>query len=487
MRTQTSIYLASVLFLFGPALQAQAEEPAAAAADSAAAPEASASADAQLTLGGDSGASADMSGSGGDYLSRYVPTDGRFEFGAFLGVLFPSGGHDLYSASPRRTYETASRYLLGARLGYYPIKWVGLEVEYMHARGAVSFPDSSPRADFNAARAQVVGQLALWSITPFVVVGGGALQANSRALGPDTDPAFHFGVGAKAAITRNVAFRLDLRETVTDRINDDYAGLAWHEEIQAGVVFNLDAPPAAPVHVPPPDRDRDTVPDSVDKCPDVPALTADGCPADTDGDGIADPQDHCPREKGVAPNGCPDPDEDKDGVPLPCDTCPEEPGVAPDGCPVRDTDGDGILDDVDKCPKEPETKNGFEDDDGCPDTIPEEVKAFTGVIEGIEFDVGKATIRQVSFAKLDKAVNVLKKYPSLRLEVSGHTSSEGAADFNQKLSEDRAASVKTYIVEHGIEANRIETRGAGSSEPVADNKTAAGRARNRRIEFKILQ
>ena len=145
------------------------------------------------------------------------------------------------------------------------------------------------------------------------------------------------------------------------------------------------------------------------------------------------------------------------------------------------------MDDVDKCPKEPETKNGFEDTDGCPDEIPSEMKAFTGAIPGITFDVGKATIRRISEATLRAAADVLRKYPSIRIQITGHTSSEGDEGFNQKLSEDRAASVRQWLLDHDIVASRIVSRGIGSSEPVADNRTEAGRRKNRRIEFTILK
>jgi len=489
----------SVLVLVSRSLAAQTEP----ASEPATEPstETDASASGSLSLSTEEGANAEgeadaseaaSTNAGGDkpYLQRYVPTDGRFEIGAFTGYFFPSGGLDLSSSGTQVPYEWPSRYMLGGRLGYYPSKFLGLEIEYMHARGAVTNPvtDTDTRVDFNAYRGQIVGQLALWSVVPFVVVGGGSLQANSRVLGPDTDAAFHFGAGFKAALSDPVALRLEFRETLTDRIDDEWGGMAWNDEIQLGLAFNLDRP--APVAAAPekaPDADGDTVPDMKDECADVPALTPNGCPPDGDGDGVVDPQDHCPFEKGIAPNGCPELDSDKDGVPLPCDICPEEKGVQPDGCPIRDTDGDGILDDKDKCVKEPETKNGFDDTDGCPDEIPKEVAAFTGVIQGIEFDRGKATIRKTSVKTLSKAVEVLKKFPTVRVEISGHTSSEGDAAFNQKLSEDRAAAVKTWIVDHGVEQDRIQTRGAGSSEPLEDNKTAKGREKNRRIEFKLLK
>jgi outer membrane protein OmpA-like peptidoglycan-associated protein len=193
-----------------------------------------------------------------------------------------------------------------------------------------------------------------------------------------------------------------------------------------------------------------------------------------------------PRRPGVAPDGCPPGDADGDGFLDPDDKCPEEPGVAPDGCPIRDTDGDGIPDDVDKCPTVPENFNGFEDDDGCPDELPDAVKEFTGVIEGIFFDTDKDTIKATSRPKLDAAAALLKEHPGLRLEISGHTDDRGAAAYNDDLSRRRAEAVKKYLTDKGIDASRLSTRGAGSSEPIDSNKTYTGRAKNRRIEFKVL-
>jgi OOP family OmpA-OmpF porin len=189
---------------------------------------------------------------------------------------------------------------------------------------------------------------------------------------------------------------------------------------------------------------------------------------------------------GDSVTGCPNHDIDADKVPIPCDQCPYEAGPAPTGCPTKDKDGDGFPDSSDKCPTEAETRNGFQDSDGCPDEVPEAVKRFSGVIQGITFQQGKAVIRPESYKTLDAAVEVLKTYPDIRLEVSGHTSSEGVDQKNQQLSLGRAEAVKKYMVDKGIDAGRIEARGAGSAEPLDDNATTAGRERNRRIQFKIL-
>jgi OOP family OmpA-OmpF porin len=300
----------------------------------------------------------------------------------------------------------------------------------------------------------------------------------------DSDPAWHFGIGAKIPITHVLSARLDLRDTLTQNTQQD--GQAQTFEVLLGLFTTVERSRKEPPP-PPPDSDHDGYIDSEDQCPQEQGIAPRGCPADTDSDGVLDRDDFCPREAGPAPNGCPDPDPDHDGVPLPCDQCPKEVGVKPTGCPIRDTDGDGIFDDKDKCVDKPETRNGFEDDDGCPDTIPDAVKKFSGVIQGISFDKNKATIRPQSKATLANAATVLKNFPSVNLEISGHTSSEGDAAVNQRLSQERADAVKQWLVDNGVPGERIKTRGAGADEPIADNKTAAGREKNRRIEFKVLQ
>ena len=202
---------------------------------------------------------------------------------------------------------------------------------------------------------------------------------------------------------------------------------------------------------------------------------------------MTDLRDACPKEAGIAPAGCPDRDTDHDCVPVPIDKCPDQPGLPQDGCPDPDPDHDGISGAADQCPDKPETLNGFEDSDGCPDTLPEKVKKYSGVVPGIEFDLGQATIRAASRATLDEAAAVLKEFAALRIAISGHTDNQGDRAKNLELSKQRAEAVKAYLVQRGTDASRIETRGAGPDEPIADNKLALGRQKNRRIEFKLLQ
>ncbi len=418
-------------------------------------------------------------------MKRYKPTGNLWEVGLFGGLFFPSRAHNWQEpggTTSTEKFQTVSPEL-GARLAYYPLSFLGIEAEGMVSPSTTQ--KTNDTALLYAARAHAIFQLPMASIVPFLLAGGDLTGASSQVMGSDVDPGFHFGGGAKLPVNHLFGFRLDVRDTLTQKRDASQGTLANSVDVLLGVTFTFERKPPNP----PMDSDYDGLFDSEDKCPTKGALTADGCPMDTDTDGLFDSEDHCPNQFATTPDGCPanvPSDKDQDGIPEPCDACPEEPGVAPSGCPIKDKDGDGINDDVDKCPNEPETRNGFEDDDGCPDQMPEAMKRFTGVMRGIAFEQGKAKIRKESHSTLDSAQETLAKYPSIKLEISGHTSSEGSADVNQKLSEDRANAVKDYLVGKGIAADRLLTRGAGSSEPIADNNTRQGREENRRIEFKIV-
>lgn len=207
---------------------------------------------------------------------------------------------------------------------------------------------------------------------------------------------------------------------------------------------------------------------------------------DADGDRIADDRDTCPRERGVAPNGCAVRDSDGDRFLDHLDACPFDPGVKPDGCPLPDKDRDRIADADDQCLDVPETWNTILDTDGCPDELPADLAAVTGTLHGVRFDPDMNDfIRPDSRPALDRLVKVLAKYPSIRVEISGHSDSSGMIQRSRPTLR-QANAVKTYLVRHGIAEDRLETRGPGPDEPVDTNKTAAGRAKNRRIEITIL-
>lgn len=205
---------------------------------------------------------------------------------------------------------------------------------------------------------------------------------------------------------------------------------------------------------------------------------------DFDNDGFMDPQDRCPREAGPGPLGCPERDSDGDRVADRKDSCPKAVGTAADGCP--DSDGDGVSDLTDPCPNKAEVRNGYLDRDGCPDDPPKDLARLTGVVKGVQFEADLDVLKPSSSAVLDRAVKTMIKYPEVRIEISGHIDSMSGADVGRDLSARRAEAVKRYLVERGVDEKRLETRGAGPDEPIDTNKSASGRARNRRIEFTLL-
>ena len=155
-----------------------------------------------------------------------------------------------------------------------------------------------------------------------------------------------------------------------------------------------------------------------------------------------------------------------------------------------DEDGDGVPDSRDKCPGTP--KGVQVDANGCPPPAPvvEEavvVKEETIVIRDVHFQFDKATLTSSDKQVLDKIATRLKaEAPTAQLTVTGHTDSVGSDTYNQKLSDKRAHSVVEYLIEQGVpRSNFVSVVGAGESQPVADNKTADGRAQNRRTEIKI--
>jgi OOP family OmpA-OmpF porin len=201
---------------------------------------------------------------------------------------------------------------------------------------------------------------------------------------------------------------------------------------------------------------------------------------DTDADGIPDKDDRCPNEAGIASlGGCPD--RDGDGIADAADACPDKAGPAEfQGCP--DTDGDGIADNMDRCPTVP----GVASMKGCPELKEETKKLFERALTGVKFETGKATIKKESNKILDEVVKVMQENTSYNLEIHGHTDDQGDDAKNMKLSDDRAAAVRKYLESKGVAANRLRSFGHGETQPVADNKTSAGRAQNRRVEFKVM-
>jgi OOP family OmpA-OmpF porin len=322
-------------------------------------------------------------------------------------------------------------------------------------------------------------------LVPYLSAGLGIATVNYEGS-RDTDDStlFNWGGGVKYFLKENVALRGDVRHIWLLEGNEDA-----NFEYTLGMLFSFGKPKPAPVVAPPPpapkaepvDSDGDGVYDDKDKCPGTPKgvkVDAVGCPLDTDGDGVYDYLDKCPdTPKGVKVDavGCPL-DTDGDGVYDYLDKCPDTPkGVKVDavGCPL-DTDGDGVYDYLDKCPGTP--KGVKVDEVGCP------IKKCVEMKLGINFDSDKADVKAVYHDEIAKVAGLLKDLEGSTAVIEGHTDSTASAAYNQKLSQRRADSVKSYLVQKfGIDASRISAEGYGEDIPIADNKTAAGKAENRRV------
>lgn len=249
-----------------------------------------------------------------------------------------------------------------------------------------------------------------------------------------------------------------------------------------GIIDRLDKCPEVPgpyITGGCPDRDFDGIADINDSCPDVYGiLRFNGCP-DTDGDGIPDNLDSCVIVPGTKQfNGCPD--TDGDGIPDYKDSCVLVKGPAIFyGCP--DTDNDSIPDAKDKCPREA----GPKWNNGCPEIKESVRKIFEQALTGVQFQTSKSIILPKSFSILDNVVKVAKENPTYYLIINGHTDDQGDDLKNLKLSDDRANAVRLYLIKKGVPASRLESHGYGETQPIDVNTTPEGRARNRRVEFKV--
>jgi outer membrane protein OmpA-like peptidoglycan-associated protein len=437
---------------------------------------ASASAEASTEDGGRVSSSADAEKSK-PWMKRYLPERHMVELGLWVGVLFPSKRHEFYdpnTAMQRRLRIAAPD--LGFRFGYYPLRWLGGELE---AGLMPTRTDLDARSLLYTVRGHAIFQIPLWRLAPFLVVGGGGMGIGgpNRPLGRDIDASFHWGPGLKLFLNRWLALRLDLRHLVGARVGYKN-GASSDFEILLGLSFTIRTKSRDG------DQDDDGVRDSKDKCPSTPGEKPTGCPnGDRDGDGVRDDDDKCPDDPGNQPDGCPG-DTDDDGVRDHEDRCPSVAGKEADGCPP-DADKDGIFDATDKCRNKPETRNGWEDGDGCPDEVPRKIRGASGAMSGIRFEVSSAKITKSSKPALDEAAARLKANPDYDVEIVGHTDSTGSRDYNVDLSEKRANAVRDYLASKGVDRDRVTTRGAGPDDPIASNKTADGRARNRRIEFNV--
>jgi len=324
-------------------------------------------------------------------------------------------------------------------------------------------------------------------------------------------PDLEAGLAAGPGLTSGIGtpdFRGVLSVTYTPEVKEE------RDRDRDGILDQVDACPDQPGEAnadpkkhgcppPPPDRDKDGILDKDDACPDVagvdnPDPKKHGCPppGDKDKDGILDDVDACVDVPGVTStdpklHGCPPPDKDGDGVPDAQDACVDIPGLktsdpATNGCP-GDRDGDTVRDDKDACPDERGKPDPDPQKNGCPVSVRVTEQEII-ILQQVQFDTARATIKAVSNPLLDEVAGVLKEHPEItRIEVQGHTDIRGNRAYNVKLSQNRAEAVTKALVARGIEKERLESKGYGPDVPVGDNKTEEGRQANRRVQFVIRE
>ena len=344
--------------------------------------------------------------------------------------------------------------LFGLRGGYFftphwnlELSWQRLDTETDLEILGVQDED----ADLNALRLNLLYNFRPGGdIRPFVTAGVGCEKFDAHRFGDSSDKGFNAGGGLRWFLTQHFDIRLDGR-FIRTRVGAgvDESQLNVEGTVGIGWVFGGEESPVTPEATPTPVTPEAT------PTPDT----------DSDGDGVYDRIDRCPN----TPKGWP---------------------VDSWGCPL-DSDGDGVPDGADRCPDTP--REVKVDDVGCPFPaakppliqILREKKAV--VLEGVEFDNDRDTLRPASLTTLDEVAASLKDWSDVRLEVQGHCSSTGTAAHNMDLSQRRAAAVKAYLVTRGIDASRLEAKGYGETRPIANNSTEEGRQTNRRVELHVIE
>jgi len=315
--------------------------------------------------------------------------------------------------------------------------------------------------------------------SPYLHAGVGYFRVDPAGAVPEEDGAMYSaGAGFMLDLFEsNVALRGEWRHRLdsamaNDNMNDNLFSLGLQIPFGAGTPRWVDS-------------DGDGVEDGSDNCPNTPAgapVDAWGCELDSDGDGVKDSMDRCPGTPAgvtVDANGCPN-DSDGDGVTDDKDQCPGTPAGEPvdaNGCELDD-DGDGVVNRLDECPGSP--AGAQVDIKGC--EIKEEIR-----LEGVNFQTNSDLLLPGAESILNDAAATLKKNPSIKVEVAGHTDSDGSAEYNESLSARRAQTVHDYLADAGIAVDRMSVRGYGEAQPIADNSTAVGKAQNRRVVLRITE
>lgn len=434
---------------------------------------------------------------------------------AAVGLILSDPHRDLYGTGG------------GVGLGYeYRLHdYIGIDAHF----SSFWFASDNPNVTFGSYYAPSAGV----RVHPIPSLGVADIYLGGRAALAITGGEVRLGVEAELGVDFRLSSRVRLgpyaRYTHIFQPDENALGAPDGKYLaigfEVGFVFGADDPDA--------DDDGDGVRNGDDECrgeqEDQDGFEDhDGCPElDNDADGFEDRVDACP----LAPedvdefqdtDGCPEADNDNDGILDAADRCPNQPedmdgDEDEDGCPenAADEDGDGIPDETDQCVSVPEDLDGFEDTDGCPDLdndgdeipdatdecptapgtaqnngCPVSVRVAPGGIQilmRIEFRTDRARIMRRSEPTLREVVSVLEANPQIRhLQIAGHTDNRATPESNQQLSEARAESVKTWLVEHGIEAARLRAVGFGESRPLLSGDSDIAHRANRRVEFVIM-
>lgn len=328
--------------------------------------------------------------------------------------------------------------IVGIRMYQEIGEWVTLEGEL--PLGVTTSRDE--RATLFVTMPRVQGRLSPFGdakVSPSFVAGVGTPVVTSTrqsSVPTDIQPAVYGGAGLSFKLK---GLRLGIEGRYIAMRSED--GNAPANDWEVLLTFGL--------------RDKD----AGDKLPPPP-------PPDADQDGIEDALDQCPERA-----------EDKDGF------------EDADGCPELDNDNDGVIDGLDQCQGQPETMNGFKDDDGCPDVISDDVRLVEGVIAGLRFDAGSGVMDELGLEELDTLAALLKATPSIKIKVYGHADSTETEDVDEleSIAQERADSVRQYLIEKGVGHGRVRSFSRSAQEPFADSSTASGRRANRRVEVQLVR